>query len=197
MIEQTALPRVKVLRHGWIVRDGSRVLDASSSVTLIEENDRRLLVDTGASKDSDALICALSEIDLRPQDIDDVVNTHLHIDHCGCNDLFTNARFHAHASEAPPLGTVRFDGDIYLSSHIHVVHTPGHTRGCVSVFVESDTKYAICGDALPTEANYLSWVPPGIHFDRSLALASMGRIVGWAQTVVPGHDKPFKVMGKK
>ena len=197
MIERGAPPKVRVLRHGWIVRDGSRVVDASSSATLIEEGDRRLLVDTGASKDSDALICALSEIDLRPQDIDDVVNTHLHIDHCGCNDLFTNARFHAHASEAPPLETVRFTGDVDLSPHVRVVHTPGHTRGCVSVFVESDTRYAICGDALPTEANYRSWVPPGVHFDRSLALASMGLIVGWAQTVVPGHDKPFIVMGKK
>ncbi len=197
MTERTSHPIVRVLHHGWIIRDGPRVVDASSSVTLIEEDDRCFLVDTGASTDSRALIRALLENGLCPEDINDVVNTHLHTDHCGCNDLFTNARFHAHESESPPMGTIRLTGDVDLSPHIRVVHTPGHTRGCVSVFVESDTRYAICGDALPTEANYLSWGPPGIHFDRSLALASMGLIVGWAKTVVPGHDKPFRVMGKK
>ena len=74
-----------------------------------------------------------------------------------------------------------------------MVHTPGHTPGSISVFVEAGLRYAIAGDALPTHENYLNWVPPGLNCDPDLALASMKEIVAFADIVVPGHGAPFRI----
>jgi glyoxylase-like metal-dependent hydrolase (beta-lactamase superfamily II) len=65
---------------------------------LIESQDKRILVDTGlgsklSSKQRDimnlqrdqGLLGRLREIGLEPQDVDTVINTHLHSDHCGGN----------------------------------------------------------------------------------------------------------------
>src|SRR6185437_9772394 len=41
----------------------------------------------------DSLLHRLAELDLAPQDVDYVVNTHLHFDHAGNNDLLGEATF--------------------------------------------------------------------------------------------------------
>lgn len=192
----TRLPTVRVLCEGWLVRDGGTVTDASSTVTMIDTDAGTVLVDTGARSSADKLSKALSESDVRPEEVAHVVNTHMHVDHCGCNDMFPDAVFHAHGLEGPPIGTRRVSGEIQLMSGVRLVPTPGHTRGSISVFVESDRRCAICGDAIPTKANYDSHSPPAIHFDRALALMSMDMVLGWAQTVVPGHDPPFDAIEK-
>ena len=156
-----------------------------------------MIVDTGAPSRTTELTEALAKADISPRDVDAVINTHLHTDHCGCNDLFVNARFFAHRLEEPPLGTVKVEEGSVLAEGVTVIETPGHTAGSISVLVRSDVDYLICGDALPTRANYDSMCPPAVHVDRRLALSSMERIIGTADIVVPGHDAPFKVMGKK
>lgn len=45
------------------------------------------------------LLNSLAEVGLQPQDIDVVVNSHLHTDHCGCNVFFRRATVHVHAAE--------------------------------------------------------------------------------------------------
>lgn len=191
------LPDVRVLCEGWLVRDGGAVVDASSTVTLLDSEIGKILVDTGSPSSSEALLSALSADGTGPEDIAHVVNTHLHTDHCGANDLFPRAVFHAHELEDPPLGTRRVAGDKALASGIRLVHTPGHTRGSMTVFVEAGRRYALCGDAIPTAANFESRTPPAIHFDRSIAVKSMGLILRWAQTVIPGHGAPFPVVAKE
>ena len=190
-------PTVKVLCEGWLVRQGGRVVDASSTVTLLGARAGLVVVDTGAPSSAPALSGALSAHGVRPESVRHVVNTHLHVDHCGCNDLFPEAVFHAHALEDPPAGYRRVTGEVALAEGVRLVPTPGHTRGSISVLVESDRRYAVCGDAVPTKGNYESRTPPAVHFDRALAARSMDMVLGWAQTVVPGHDRPFDVMGKK
>ncbi len=193
----TVRPAVRVLCEGWLVRDGPRVVDASSTVTLLETGAGPVLVDTGSPSSRGELASALGSAGLGPGDIAHVVNTHLHTDHCGGNDMFPRAVFHAHTLEDPPLGTARVEGDAVLADGVRLVHTPGHTRGSMTVLVESGRRYAVCGDAVPTRANYETGAPPAVHFDRGLAERSMAFVLGWARTVVPGHDRPFDVMGKK
>jgi len=190
-------PVVRVLCRGFLRREGDVVVDASSNVTLVDASGRRVLVDTGSPADCGKLVSALRQMGLAPRDIDVVVNTHLHIDHCGCNDLFENAKVVAHKLEEPPVGNIRISGDMTLFPGVEIVPTPGHTLGSVSVFVSSDRRYAIAGDALPTKANYDSHTPPFIASDRRLALKSMDAIIAWADIVIPGHDAPFEPLGKK
>lgn len=190
-------PSVQLVCRGYIERDGDRIVEASSSVTLVQAAGKRILVDTGSSTECALLVESLEAIGIKAGEIDIVVNTHLHVDHCGCNELFEKARVVVHALEEPPVGTLRISGGMTLLPGVEIVPTPGHTPGSVSVFVSSDRKYAVCGDAVPTKANYDSHSPPFIACDRKLALKSLEAIVAWAEVIVPGHDSPFEVLGKK
>jgi N-acyl homoserine lactone hydrolase len=195
--DRPALPEVSVLCEGYIVRDGEQVVDASSTVALVVSEDITLIVDTGAHARLGELSAALAGASLSPEEVDAVVNTHLHMDHCGGNILFPDARMYAHRLEDPPIGTLAAAEGAVISDGISVLETPGHTAGSVSVHVRSDRDYVICGDALPTRSNYDSMAPPAIHIDRRLALSSMERIISLADVVVPGHDRMFDVMRKK
>ncbi len=194
---EVPVPKVVVIQEGYIIRERNTVLDASSTVTMVESGRRRLVVDTGAPQRCSDLRGALSRLGLRARDFGHVVNTHLHVDHCGCNELFSAALMCAHKAESPPLGILVLDDELFLMPGVTVLHTPGHTPGSISVLVEADRRYAICGDAIPTKANYDSHSPPFINVDRRLALKSMDALLAWADMVVPGHGGPFEVLRKK
>ncbi len=194
MRECNDLPTVRVVRTGYLVRKDGIVESASSTVSLVEIDGHRIVVDTGAPGERDELARAFGDIGVRPDSVDAIVNTHLHLDHSGCSDLFANAKSFAHELEEPPLGTVRLSGEHILFPGVSVIPTPGHTRGSMSVFVEGRRRYAIAGDALPTKGNFENHTPPSLHFNRALALKSMEAILAWADVVVPGHDALFELV---
>src|SRR4029079_7956002 len=43
------------------------------------------------------VLTGLADLGLKPDDIDVVINSHLHPDHCGCNAFFRKATFLVHA----------------------------------------------------------------------------------------------------
>jgi len=184
---------VKVLCEGRIVRNGKEIIEAHSSVTMVTWPEHVMIVDTSDRGYRPRVVDALSANEVDPDQVDIVVNTHLHSDHCANNDLFRYAVQMAHEKERPDRRFVSVTDDHKLYPGISLVHTPGHTPGTMSVFVESDRKYAIVGDAIPTFENVRRWVPPGIVSDGDEALRSMKKIVAYADVVVPGHDTPFEV----
>lgn len=191
------MPRVRLVRRGFIDRRREVIVDASASVSLVEASRKLVIIDTGSPAECDRLLVDLKAIAVEPKEVDVVVNTHLHIDHCGCNEMFENAVVYAHQLESPPIGTARISGSMTLLPGVEIVHTPGHTRGSVTVFVKAEKRYGICGDAIPTKANYESHVPPFIAFDKGLAIKSMDAIISSTDVVIPGHDAPFEVRRKK
>ena len=96
---------------------------------------------------------ALAELDMTPGDIDLVINTHLHFDHCGQNAVFPHAAFYVQRAElsraereAPELrdwfgfAGARFellDGDAEVLPGLSVIATPGHTAGHQCVLVRA------------------------------------------------------------
>src|SRR5689334_24827843 len=68
-----------------------------------------VLVDTGVGGPQEALddwrvvnrtvADALAELDMSPADIDLVINTHLHFDHCGQNAVFSHAPIYVQRAE--------------------------------------------------------------------------------------------------
>lgn len=188
---------VRSILDGRLVRSGKAILEASSTVSLIVSADKTVVVDTGSLTDLELLREALSEASVKPDEVDVVVNTHLHLDHIGGNGLFPNAKVYAHRLESPPLGTIRVSSEFELLPGVEIVHTPGHTAGSISVIVHADGRYAICGDAIPTRANVESHVPPSINIDPRLALKSLDLIVSSADVIIPGHGAPFSVARKK
>jgi glyoxylase-like metal-dependent hydrolase (beta-lactamase superfamily II) len=194
---------LRVLKDGSIFRnEQGAILDASSAVVLVLAPDLRLVVDTGLPRDATAVLSALVHEGLRPDDVDMVFNTHNHGDHTGCNDRFGRAVVVLHELEGePPVVRNRvrhIDGPSELAPGVQAIETPGHTRGHMSVVVEArGGPWVVAGDALPTLDNLRMWVPPGVHYDRELALRSLGRIASLGRWVVPGHGAPFEVASVK
>ena len=199
---------ISVLQNGTLLRaPNGAILDAHSSITLIRSQNKSIIVDTGFPGDEENILHGLDVNGLSPQDIQIVINTHGHMDHTAGNKLFTNARFIMHPFEGgrsvipPGVEVQQVEPPFTLDEHISFIHTPGHTRGCISVVIKglasdfsSESEVVVCaGDALPIYGNYTQWVPPGIHYDRRVALDSMNRITEIADWVIPGHDKPFRV----
>ncbi len=100
--------------------DARNRIELSMNCLLILAGGKRILVETGAGGKMDAklrdiygldgprLAGALRNYGLRPEDIDIVVNTHLHFDHCGGNTyvekgralpVFPNARYYVQRAE--------------------------------------------------------------------------------------------------
>ncbi|MCX6650105.1 MAG: MBL fold metallo-hydrolase [Methanomassiliicoccales archaeon] len=184
--------RVEVLCPGMIRRDGQIVLEARSSVSLVSCGERHLLVDTSGPQNRKLLLQALRSRGVAPDDIEIVVMTHLHHDHLGNIDLFPKAERYAHRLESPGPTYHAVDEDSEIWKGVRLMHTPGHTRGSMSVLVEGGERYGLVGDAIPTEDNARKWVPPEHHYDRDLAMESMSRLMGEVDIIVPGHGPSFR-----
>jgi N-acyl homoserine lactone hydrolase len=208
---------IKPLCTGWVTLDKSKFVwgtgygekvDAPVIMWYLESQETRVMVDTGASDPEWAAryhyamrrapeedpVRALGRIGVSPDDIDVVILTHLHWDHCYNNHLFQRARFfvqreelryaiaphpiHAKAYEAPTIGmtppyiNTKFevlDGDARIADGLSVVFTPGHTPGMQGVSVSTSAGlYFIAGDSV---ALYENWKGnqfmkhiPGIDF---------------------------------
>jgi len=167
-----------------------------------------ILVDTGVGGPGDVLAYwrvvnrsvadALAEIDLSPADIDLVVNTHLHFDHCGQNAVFKHAPCYVQRAElerarreSPELcdwfGFMNasfelLDGDAEIAPGVSVIGTPGHTSGHQSVLVTSAAgdHDVLIGDAAYTAAQFSgppgAELPPGQASDLDAWHASLARI---------------------
>lgn len=187
------LPRVFLLKAGSIERDqAGNILDARSSVTLIKTERGWIIVDTGQVGDEEEILKALADLGLEGSDIDIIVNTHSHPDHCANNRLFSRA-----------MKMYPNDGE-EIAPGVRVLATPGHSPDSISVLVDAaiqqgdgmaptSRRVVIAGDALPTLGNFQKRVPPAVHYDRALAVASMNKIIEMADMVIPGHDRPFSV----
>ncbi len=141
---------------------------------------------------------ALGEFDMTPADIDLVINTHLHFDHCGQNSVFRHAPCYVQRTElaraereSPELcdwfGFMNarwelLDGDTEIVPGVSVLATPGHTSGHQSVVVtgadgEPDV---LIGDAAYTTVQFSGPadedLPPGQAADPAAWRDSLGRI---------------------
>lgn len=189
-----ATTQVIPIKVGSIIRDGTIVVDARSSVTMIDCDDLLILVDTGQVGEEKILTEALVEKGFSKSEINIVVNTHLHLDHCGCNDLFKNAIFYADKRENPPIHFRSTPDGAGLASGVRFMSTPGHTAGSISVVAETGKKvHVIAGDAIPTYENYEKMTPPAININQKLAIESMKRIIERADFIIPGHGAMFAV----
>ena len=190
---------IDVLVLGYLERfeDGSvNLKETWSTSSLIRTDDGHVIVvDTSSDFMRSPIKSAFKQIGkIFPDDVDMVVLTHCHTDHIGTVSLFTNATVHVHEGEEctfPNAKIVKEDTEI--AKGVRLVHTPGHSDGSMSVFVEADRRYAIVGDAAPLKDNFTKRIIPALHTDAEAARASLAKIAEWADVIVPGHDKPFKV----
>jgi glyoxylase-like metal-dependent hydrolase (beta-lactamase superfamily II) len=190
---------IDVLVLGYLERfeDGSvNLKETWSTSSLIRTDDGHVIVvDTSSDFMRSPIKSAFKQIGkIFPDDVDMVVLTHCHTDHIGNVSLFKNATVYVHEGEECTIPNAKIvKEDTEIAKGVRLVHTPGHSDGSMSVFVEADRRYAIVGDAAPLKDNFTKRIIPALHTDADAARESLEKIAEWADVIVPGHDKPFKV----
>lgn len=142
---------------------------------------------------------ALAKAGFKPGDVDAVINSHLHIDHCGGNQHLTNATTIVHVDEVrearspEPFEVLGYadrswdhagasfnliNGDAELADGVHVFHTPGHTIGHLSLLVELEGSRPLLfmADVAYTPSAYERDHQAGFHWNPVAGVRSIRRI---------------------
>lgn len=198
--------------------------EAAVKPLLIMKPQKNILVDTGIGElpekyrkfytikrtPEQNLKTQLAAHGLKPEDIDIVINTHLHFDHCGNNNLFSNAKFcvqteefryaqeperFQQASYIKELFDIKADyqliqGQYDVTSEVSVIPTPGHSPGHQSILIKSgDVNYVYCGDAAPVKECLEKRNIPGVLYSSHEALKSIDRLKAISAAVhIYSHD---------
>lgn len=200
-------------------------------VFLVRGEGHNILVDTGLDENELftpagfteetgmeplSIVDCLAGQNLVPDDIDIVINTHLHDDHCGNNSLFQNATFYVHQSEidfcnSPHPIDHRYDtwfieeisfetveDDQEIVPGIRVLHSPGHSPGGLSVCIETGKGEAVITGFCCNNENFPANGPavcPGVHLNAIEAWESIQRIKGLGAIILPMHEVSLKPIG--
>lgn len=162
----------------------------------------------------DNVIAGLAALGLEPSDVDVVVCSHLHPDHCGCNAFFTKATVMVHARELEaaradsaaargyvaadwdhpmPIEPVTGERDLYGDGRIVLIPLPGHTPGTLAALVALDRagQILLASDTVSVRATLDTGVVPKNTWNADAlvtSLAEVRRIEASGATVICGHD---------
>ena len=202
----------------------------------IEGGHKNILVDTGEmhpiqSENREASINGkiytfeegLAKWSLKPEDIDIVIHTHLHNDHCENDYKCTKADIFVHEKELisihdpHPLdyryledfiedvednGQIRpIRQDMEIVPGISVMHTPVHTPGGMTVFIDTDKGTAAITGFCVIDENFdppieirameMDVIPPGTHVNTYDAYDIMLKVKQMADLIIPLHEPRF------
>lgn len=172
--EKTFIPAI-----AWYIGGGKEKIMVDTGMCGTARADR--YHHAGSYQEEDQSIeRALKKMGVGPEEIDKVIFTHLHWDHCHNLRFFNNAKFYAHIDEVrfaftplppyyrsyeslhlgitPPFSETPFHltkGEEEIADGIFVFPTPGHSPGHQSVAVKTkDGCYVIAGDAVMSWENW-------------------------------------------
>jgi glyoxylase-like metal-dependent hydrolase (beta-lactamase superfamily II) len=191
-------------------------------VFYLEGGPEKILVDTGLEQfmvpDGVEEQCgfkvlefedALAGFDLAPEDIDIIIHTHLHNDHCENDYKCTNAKVYVQKREyeffqnphpvdhryfpdlLDEVEVVQVDGDAEIVEGIQVLLTPGHTVGGQSIVVNTRQGKAVITGFCCNELNFPAKgpiVPSGVHINVIDAYESAQKVKELADIIIPLHD---------
>jgi glyoxylase-like metal-dependent hydrolase (beta-lactamase superfamily II) len=162
----------------------------------------------------DHVINGLACIGLTPDDVDIVVCSHLHPDHCGCNAFFKRATFVIHAKEveaarapeaekagylaaewdhALPLDMIAGERDLFGDGRIVLIPLPGHTPGTTGALVTLDRSgtFFLVSDTVSLRATLDREIVPRNTWNAEAlvkSLVEVKRIESGGATILCGHD---------
>ncbi|MEM4219611.1 MAG: N-acyl homoserine lactonase family protein [Candidatus Caldarchaeum sp.] len=184
--------------------------------TYIEHSDGDILIDTGYNlqnalkyyawenpiqTDEQRLENQLKIIGKRPEDIDYVILSHLHFDHCGNNHLFKNAIFYVqkeemrHAFVPDPFEAIGYSRETFdvaglqyevingdkenFFDGISLIQAPGHSAGLQIPVLDSRElgKIFLDSDVINTQLNLSKKIVGGIHWDSVKSYESMLKLI--------------------
>lgn len=162
----------------------------------------------------DNVISQLSCLGLSPDDIDVVICSHFHPDHCGCNIFFRKATIIVHAAELAaakaenaiasgylpvewdcpmPIDVFDEQKDLFGDGHITLIPLPGHTPGLTGVLaaLDRDGSFLLTSDAVALRANLEAEATPKNTWSiehHLKSLAEIRKIEASGARIVFGHD---------
>jgi len=162
----------------------------------------------------EAVVGQLPQLGLTAADVDLVICSHLHYDHCGCNAFFDRATIicqgrelaAARAEGAEAQGFLRrewdvgaamqsIDGehDVFGDGRLTLIPLPGHTPGSMGAHAVLDRSgaFLLTSDTAPVAASLAERTVPKNTWDAALYLSSLDEIARHADdgaTVLFGHD---------
>lgn len=204
------------------LRDYGKRIYLPIYVFYLKGGDKNILIDTGleqfmvpkgAEEECGFQILefedALTTLGLKAEDIDIIIHTHLHNDHCENDYKCTNAEVYvqkkeyAFLKEPHPVDhryypdilddvrVVEIDGDANIADGIDVIFSPGHTVGGQSVAVNTAGGRAVITGFCCNAKNFPPAGPaiaPGVHIDLTEAYDSIQKIKEMADILIPLHD---------
>jgi N-acyl homoserine lactone hydrolase len=203
-----------LIRH----KQGNVLFDTGCHPSVVEHGEERwgslMKVMTPVMGAQDTLLPNLACVGINPDDIDVVVNSHFHPDHCGCNEFFRKATIIAHtkeieAAKAPGAETAGYlradwdhgqkidavDGerDVFGDGKLVLIPLPGHTPGTLgaSVNLDRDGSFLLVSDAVSLRANLDADTVPRNTWNAEALLKSFAeirRVEKSGATIICGHD---------
>jgi N-acyl homoserine lactone hydrolase len=159
------------------------------------------------------VLTGLSALGYSSDDVDVVICSHLHPDHCGCNAFFNRASIIVHQREieaarkpnAIPMGYLAsewdfgaFDAlsgerDVFGDGKVVLIELPGHTPGSIGALVrlEKDGAFLLAADTVSLRSSLDTGVHPKNVQDHDAleqSFSEIRRIEAGGATVICGHD---------
>lgn len=206
--------KLEVLIAGGSIRVPPHVFAPYCTVALLSDDERKVLIEPGGFPSWEALERALNERNIRPDQITDLLISHMHMDHIFCSMFFKNATVHVHENYlkrnyesfgemAGPLYTMVIkswktvnllkDKDI-LFGCVEVHHTPHHSSDHVSFVIQTENmgKVFMPGDICYSRVEYFEYTK-GYKKDATAELIKrLSRDCDW---VIFTHDSPMRIGG--
>lgn len=209
--------------------DWEKEIWVANTLWYIKAADKNVLVDTGISEADmqkylygrayehvKTFLEALESVNITPDDVDIVIQTHLHFDHCGHTALCKNAKVivqeaelnfayspHALFSGSYNLGYLKdlhfhtINGDCQILPDIGVLLVSGHSPGTQAIAVDTREGLAVISgfcsikdNFFPPEKMRTKWpvLTPGVSVNSLQAFDSALRVKGLADIIIPTHD---------
>lgn len=197
----------------------------------IEDADQHILVDTSTDAElatsyrgfpAEKVMSfeeTLAGLGLKPDDIDLVIQTHLHWDHCANTAKCTNAKVLVNETELrfafsphpltglsyradliKNLDFIPIDGHYEVAPGIEIIPAPGHSPGTMAVAINTEQGKAIITGFCCVKENFyppeelkklMPVITPGTHTDILAAYESTLRIKELADILIPIHDPSY------
>jgi len=198
---------------------GTALFDTGPHLQMQQENYRDRLGGIAKTaivecRPGDEISAHIRRVGVEPEDVDIIINSHLHWDHAGGNAQIPNARLIVQkpeweAGNDPDLrvannfnpddyalghDVVKVEGehDVFGDGSVVCVPTYGHTPGHQSLRIRGRMyNHCLCGDACYLHRNVAEMRLPRRAYDRDQMLASLERLRDMqaaGTTLVYGHD---------
>jgi len=167
-----------------------------------------IIIDPGNTQFLAARVSGMHQDGIDPADVDIIVNTHLHIDHCSANEAFkelAGARIALHPVQKENYQKVVIDGarlfgteppeftedytleDRPLSNdgvELEIIKSPGHSPDCICFYNRRD-KVLVCGDVLFEMNTGRVDLPGGNGEELKKSIEALSRLD--IEHLLPGH----------